>query len=84
MDFCWSSTDPIIALVVPDMGGGNQPARVSLIQIPSKEELRQKNLFSVGDCKMYWQSNGDYLAVNVERYTKTKKKAHIQALSFSV
>ncbi|RZC15215.1 Eukaryotic translation initiation factor 3 subunit B, partial [Glycine soja] len=52
MDFCWSSTDPIIALVVPDMGGGNQPARVSLIQIPSKEELRQKNLFSVGDCKI--------------------------------
>ena len=30
MDFCWSSTDPIIALVVPDMGGGNQPARVSM------------------------------------------------------
>jgi len=30
MDFCWSPTDPIIALFVPEMGGGNQPARVSL------------------------------------------------------
>ncbi|KAI9100011.1 hypothetical protein K1719_024229 [Acacia pycnantha] len=44
MDFCWSPTDPILALFVPEMGGGNQPARVSLVQIPSKEELRQKNL----------------------------------------
>ncbi|XP_020206252.1 eukaryotic translation initiation factor 3 subunit B [Cajanus cajan] len=76
MDFSWSPNDPIISLFVPEMGGGNQPARVSLIQIPSKEELRQKNLFSVSDCKMYWQSNGDYLAVNVERYTKTKKSTY--------
>lgn len=51
-------------------------SQVSLIQIPSKEELRQKNLFSVSDCKMYWQSNGDYLAVKVDRYTKTKKSTY--------
>jgi translation initiation factor 3 subunit B len=76
MDFSWSPTDPIISLFVPESGGGNQPARVSLVQIPSKEELRQKNLFSVSDCKMYWQSNGDYLAVNVDRYTKTKKSTY--------
>lgn len=73
MDFSWSPTDPIISLFVPETGGGNQPARVSLVQIPSKEELRQKLLFNVSDCKMYWQSNGEYLAVNVDRYTKTKK-----------
>ncbi|KAI5647582.1 hypothetical protein M9H77_33587 [Catharanthus roseus] len=76
MDFSWSPTDPILALFVPELGGGNQPARVSLVQIPSKEELRQKNLFSVSDCKMYWQSNGDYLAVKVDRYTKTKKSTY--------
>ena len=29
MDFCWSPTDPILALFVPELGGGNQPARVS-------------------------------------------------------
>ncbi|CAN1282903.1 Eukaryotic translation initiation factor 3 subunit B [Linum perenne] len=61
---------------VPELGGGNQPARVSLVQIPSKQELRQKNLFSVSDCKMYWQSAGDYLAVQVDRYTKTKKSTY--------
>ncbi|GAB4828263.1 Eukaryotic translation initiation factor 3 subunit B [Ancistrocladus abbreviatus] len=74
MDFGWSPTDPILALFVPELG--NQPARVSLIQIPSKEELRQKNLFSVSDCKMYWQSSGEYLAVKVDRYTKTKKSTY--------
>ncbi|KAL5994878.1 Eukaryotic translation initiation factor 3 subunit B [Asimina triloba] len=76
LDFSWSPADPILALFVPELGGGNQPARVSLVQIPSKEELRQKNLFSVSDCKMYWQSNGDYLAVKVDRYTKTKKSTY--------
>ncbi|CAH9101713.1 unnamed protein product [Cuscuta europaea] len=76
LDFSWSPTDPLLALFVPELGGGNQPARVSLVQIPSKEELRQKNLFSVSDCKMYWQSNGEYLAVKVDRYTKTKKSTY--------
>ncbi|KAL0003545.1 hypothetical protein SO802_017326 [Lithocarpus litseifolius] len=71
VDFSWSPTDPIFALFVPELG--DHPARVSLMQIPSKDELRQKNLFSVSECKMYWQSNGDYLAVKVDRYTKTKK-----------
>lgn len=46
------------------------------MSIPSREELRQKNLFSVSDCKMYWQSNGEYLAVKVDRYTKTKKSTY--------
>ncbi|KAE8716893.1 Eukaryotic translation initiation factor 3 subunit B [Hibiscus syriacus] len=76
VDFSWSPTDPIIALFVPELGGGNQPARVSLVQIPGKEELRQKNLFSISDCKMYWQSNGEYLAVKADRYTKTKKSTY--------
>ncbi|XP_010525888.1 PREDICTED: eukaryotic translation initiation factor 3 subunit B [Tarenaya hassleriana] len=76
VDFSWSPTDPIFALFVPELGGGNQPARVSLVQIPGKEELRQKNLFSVSDCKMYWQGNGEYLAVKVDRYTKTKKSTY--------
>lgn len=74
VDFSWSPMDPILALFVPELG--DHPARVSLMQIPSKDELRQKNLFSVSDCKMYWQSNGDYLAVKVDRYTKTKKSTY--------
>jgi hypothetical protein len=29
-DFSWSPTDPIISMFVPEMGGGNQPAKVSV------------------------------------------------------
>ncbi|KAI3923934.1 hypothetical protein MKW98_012723 [Papaver atlanticum] len=76
LDFSWSPADPIIALFVPELDGGNIPARVSLVQIPGKEELRQKNLFSVVDWKMYWQCNGEYLAVKTVRYTKTRKSTY--------
>ncbi|KAK1262156.1 Eukaryotic translation initiation factor 3 subunit B [Acorus gramineus] len=74
VDFSWSPTDPILAYFVPEIG--NQPAKVSLVQIPGKEELRQKNFYNIGDCKMYWQSNGEYLAAKVDRYTKTKKSTY--------
>ncbi|XP_010454917.1 PREDICTED: eukaryotic translation initiation factor 3 subunit B-like [Camelina sativa] len=77
VDICWSPTDSILSLFVPEQGGGNQPAKVCCSNpIPSKVELRQKNLFSVSDCKMYWQSSGEYLAVKVDRYTKTKKSIY--------
>eukprot|EP00245_Coleochaete_scutata_P017412 TRINITY_DN8522_c0_g1_i1.p1 TRINITY_DN8522_c0_g1~~TRINITY_DN8522_c0_g1_i1.p1 ORF type:complete len:737 (-),score=206.49 TRINITY_DN8522_c0_g1_i1:368-2578(-) len=75
-DFSWSPAEAILSMFVPEQAGGNQPARVSLVQIPSREELRQKNLFSVSDCKMYWQSSGEYLAVKVDRFTKTKKSTY--------
>ncbi|RIB07830.1 eukaryotic translation initiation factor eIF2A-domain-containing protein [Gigaspora rosea] len=52
---------------------GNQPARVTLLNIPSKEIVRTRNLVNVTDCKMHWQSNGDFLCVKVGRHTKTKK-----------
>ncbi|ESQ54011.1 hypothetical protein EUTSA_v10027018mg, partial [Eutrema salsugineum] len=77
VDISWSPTDSILALFVPEQVDGNQPARVALIQLPSKVEIRQKNLFNVSGCKMYWQSNGDYLAVKVDRYSsKSKKSTH--------
>ncbi|GAA6004660.1 hypothetical protein JCM11491_002184 [Sporobolomyces phaffii] len=51
----------------------NQPARVSLMALPSRTILRSKNLFNVHDCKLHWQSNGDYFCVKVDRHTKTGK-----------
>ncbi|CAL1700106.1 unnamed protein product [Somion occarium] len=51
----------------------NQPARVTLLQFPSRTILRQKNLFNVSECKLYWQNQGDFLCVKVDRHTKTKK-----------
>ncbi|KAL4245822.1 translation initiation factor 3 subunit B [Abortiporus biennis] len=51
----------------------NQPARVTVINFPSRQILRQKNLFNVTECKLYWQNQGDFLCVKVDRHTKTKK-----------
>lgn len=69
----------------------NQPARVTLLSWPSREILRQKNLFNVTEvsslirsvldshaeryfqCKLFWQNQGDFLCVKVDRHTKTKK-----------
>ncbi|KAI9064897.1 translation initiation factor eIF-3b [Trametes sanguinea] len=51
----------------------NQPARVTLMNFPGREILRQKNLFNVTECKLYWQNQGDFLCVKVDRHTKTKK-----------
>ena len=51
----------------------NQPARVNLMAIPSRKILRSKNLFNVTDCKFYWQNQGDYLCVKVDRHARKAK-----------
>ena len=70
-DFAWSPSDKIISYWVPE--DQNVPARVTLIEIPSRKELSSKNLFNVADCKMHWQKSGDYLCVKVDRYSKKKE-----------
>ncbi|TMW67543.1 hypothetical protein Poli38472_011163 [Pythium oligandrum] len=70
-DFFWSPTDPILAYWAPE--GNNVPARVSLVELPSRREVRQKNLFNVSDCKLQWHPNGTFLNVKVTRHSKSKK-----------
>ena len=36
--------------------------------------IRTKNLFSVIDLKMHWQSSGEHLCVKVDRYNRAKKE----------
>ncbi|XP_054160454.1 eukaryotic translation initiation factor 3 subunit B-like [Oppia nitens] len=71
-NFTWSPSQNILAYWVAE--DQNVPARVTLIEIPSRNEIRAKNLFNVADCKMHWQKCGDYLCVKVDRYTKAKKE----------
>lgn len=71
-DFSWSPTDNILAYWVAE--DDNVPARVVLVEIPSRNEIRANNLFNVADCKMHWQKAGDYLCVKIDRYTKVKKE----------
>ncbi|XP_046491098.1 eukaryotic translation initiation factor 3 subunit B [Neodiprion pinetum] len=71
-DFSWSPTDNVLAYWVPE--DKDVPARVTLLEIPSRNEIRNKNLFNVADCKIHWQKCGDYLCVKVDRFAKRKEK----------
>jgi translation initiation factor 3 subunit B len=51
----------------------NQPAKVNLMGLPSRDVLRSKNLFNVTDAKFYWQNQGDYLCVKVDRHARKAK-----------
>lgn len=70
-NFSWSPTDNIVAYWMSE--DLDAPARVTLMEIPRKTEIRNKNLFNVADCKIHWQKSGDYLCVKVDRYSKSKK-----------
>lgn len=71
-DFMWSPTDNILAYWVAE--DKDVPAKVVLLEIPSRHEIRANNLFNVADCKIHWQKSGDYLCVKVDRYAKLKKE----------
>ena len=70
-EFQWSPKGNVLAYWAPEVQ--NSPAHVDLIEIPSRTQLRQKNLFNVSRCSMVWQGQGEYLAVKVTRHTKSKK-----------
>lgn len=67
-DFEWSPANNIVSYCVNEEK--TVPARVVLMELPSKNEIRSKNLVNVVECKMYWQNMGDFLCVRVERYKK--------------
>lgn len=67
----WSPNENIIAFWTPE--NGNIPARITLMEIPSRTIVRQKVLYSVVGCEMYWHPSGDFLCVRVTRHTKSKK-----------
>ena len=72
----------MIAYWVPE--AENVPARVTIIAMPSRKELCIRNLFSVADCRMHWQKNGDYLCVKVDRYSKSRKNEETGQMKYSV
>ncbi len=74
--------DNMLCFWVPEVA--NQPARVSVMSVPSREILRSKNLFNVSDCKLHWHPQGDYLCVKVDRHTKTKKSTFCNLELFKV
>mmetsp|Transcript_13375 Transcript_13375/g.25105 ORF Transcript_13375/g.25105 Transcript_13375/m.25105 type:complete len:716 (+) Transcript_13375:106-2253(+) len=70
-EFQFSPTANVLAYWSPE--SPNSPAHVDIIELPSRNKLRQKNLFNVTKCSMVWHNEGTYLAVKVTRHTKSKK-----------
>lgn len=77
-EFCWSPGQHTIFCWVPEDTKASSPAKMLLIDVPSRKERRTKNLFNVTDCKMHWQNKGDYLCVKVDRYIKKKKSTYFE------
>lgn len=69
--FAWSPTDDILAYWTPEVK--DSPARVTLIELPSKKEIRQKALFSVSNIVLHWHQEGNFLCCKVDRFTKSRK-----------
>eukprot|EP01048_Picozoa_sp_COSAG05_P013888 COSAG05_NODE_1522_length_4642_cov_18.667841_2_plen_662_part_00 len=69
-DMAWSPTAAELVYWQPETESG--PARVILMEFPSRTVLAQKNLFNVNTCKIFWQESGDHLCVMVERLGKGK------------
>ena len=56
--FSWSPKDNYISYWVPEQG--EAPARVTIIGIPRRNEVRVKNLYNVQSIEMAWQDQVDY------------------------
>ncbi|OQV21963.1 Eukaryotic translation initiation factor 3 subunit B [Hypsibius exemplaris] len=70
-DFTWSPTQNYLAYWVKEIT--DIPARLGLMDVTSRTDVRSKQLFSVTDCQFYWQKNGEYMAVKVNRYKHIKR-----------
>jgi len=71
-EFSWSPAENIISCWIPE--SGNIPAKIQLIEVPSIKTVRSHNLFQVTECKLHWQSKGEFLCAKVDRHGKNKKQ----------
>jgi translation initiation factor 3 subunit B len=69
--FEWSPSQPMIAYWLAERE--QIPARVGLMQIPEKVDVRSKNLFNVAEARIYFQKQGYYLCMKVNRYSRKKQ-----------
>jgi len=59
----------------------NTPAKVIVYDIPSCEVVFQKPFFSVKECTIFWQTQGKYFGVKIDRHIKKNKSV---ATSFEI
>lgn len=69
--FQWSPKGNVIAAWTLEKD--NNPARLVLVEIPSRKELASRSRTQC-EAVMHWQSEGDYLCLQVTKLSKTKKR----------
>lgn len=69
-NFQWSPKDNILAVWTEEKD--NNPARLALIEIPSRRELASRSRTQC-EATMQWHSEGDYLCLIVAKLVKTKQ-----------
>uniref|UniRef100_A0A3B0N309 Eukaryotic translation initiation factor 3 subunit B n=1 Tax=Theileria annulata TaxID=5874 RepID=A0A3B0N309_THEAN len=74
--FDWSPQDDILSVVIP--GSLDTPARLVLVEIPSRRELSSRNVYNVCEVAMHWHSKGDCLCLRTTISKKTGKKGRKQ------
>jgi len=58
------------------------PARISVINYQTKEVIVTKTLFNIMDCQFYWQNEGKYVIVKVDKHGKNIK--HISSTTIEI
>ncbi|KAL6939986.1 hypothetical protein ACO0QE_003864 [Hanseniaspora vineae] len=63
----------------------NQSCKATIMEIPRKRVLRTINLVQVTDVQFHWQAQAEYLCVQVDRHTKSKKSnfTNLEIVSFT-
>eukprot|EP00428_Durinskia_dybowskii_P071191 CAMPEP_0170401292 /NCGR_PEP_ID=MMETSP0117_2-20130122/24947_1 /TAXON_ID=400756 /ORGANISM="Durinskia baltica, Strain CSIRO CS-38" /LENGTH=772 /DNA_ID=CAMNT_0010658085 /DNA_START=24 /DNA_END=2342 /DNA_ORIENTATION=- len=74
LDFVWSPKSNQISYWSPAVG--NHPALISIIRIPSRQDVCSRKLFDVTDGRMVWQNDGDYLCVYMTK-NQGKKRSYV-------
>ena len=69
-DFQWSPSGNLLAYLVAQRD--QVPARVTIIQIPSRKEIRVKNIgVNADNVRMSWHQDGKYFSIT--RKNKTRR-----------
>jgi translation initiation factor 3 subunit B len=74
LDFVWSPKSNQISSWSPAVG--NHPALISIIRLPSRQDVCSRKLFDVTDGRMVWQNEGDYLCVHMTK-NQGKKRSYV-------
>lgn len=71
VEVVWAPNEPV--LVYWTRGTLDTPARVAVFSVDTWSIVRTKNLFNVTRCAVYWQTESDFVAVQVDRHAKNRK-----------